>query len=144
MNTGGTSTTYNKITTYDGISSTHTLYTTVPSDGISQGQIYKFKYRAVNSYGESDYSDEVDGGISSFPATPSAPTKLQSESGETFITLQWAQSANTELPVIGYVLNMDDGYGGSYTQVYNGKNYPNVLKYTLTGLNTGLTYKFTL
>lgn len=90
MNTGGTSTTYNKITTYDGISSTHTLYTTVPSDGISQGQIYKFKYRAVNSYGESDYSDEVDGGISSFPATPSAPTKLQSESGETFITLQWA------------------------------------------------------
>ena len=39
---------------------------------------------------------------------------------------------------------MDDGYGGDYTLVYNGMNYPNVFKYTVTGLSTGLTYYFTL
>ena len=59
------------------------------TDAITSGSIYKFKYRAVNSYGASDFSDEVDGGISSFPATPAAPIKVQSESGETYITLSW-------------------------------------------------------
>ena len=44
----------------------------------------------------------------------------------------------------GYILNMDDGYGGDFTPVYNGANYPNVLKYTVTGLKVGLTYRYTL
>lgn len=39
---------------------------------------------------------------------------------------------------------MDDGYGGNYNIIYNGKNYPNVLRYTVTGLTTGLSYRFTL
>ena len=39
---------------------------------------------------------------------------------------------------------MDDGYGGTLTEVYNGMNYPNVFTYTVTGLTTGLTYYFTL
>lgn len=48
------------------------------------------------------------------------------------------------MPVLGYLLNMDNGYGGSYTTIYNGLNYPNVFSYTQTGLTTGLTYSFTL
>ena len=39
---------------------------------------------------------------------------------------------------------MDDGYGGDSTLIYNGRNYPNVLKYTVTGLTTGLEYQFKL
>ena len=39
---------------------------------------------------------------------------------------------------------MDDGYGGDYSIIYNGLNYPNVFKYTITGLTTGLSYRFTL
>ena len=39
---------------------------------------------------------------------------------------------------------MDDGYGGNFKNIYNGKNYPNVLKYTIGGLNTGLYYNFKL
>lgn len=58
--------------------------------------------------------------------------------------MQWTTSADTELPVIGYVLNMDDGYESNYKVVYNGKGYPNVLKYTVGGLTTGLSYTFTL
>jgi len=141
-NAGGTSTTYTLVSTYDGSSSQHTM--SVGADSLVAGQIYKFKYKAVNAFGDSDFSDECDGGVSSFPATPTAPTKVAADSGETYITLAWTTSADTELPVIGYILNMDDGYGGDFSVIYNGKNYPNVLTYTVYGLNTGLTYRFTL
>jgi hypothetical protein len=60
------------------------------------------------------------------------------------VTLAWSVSADTELPVIGYVINRDDGYGANYRVVYNGKDYPNVLKYSIAGLQTGITYRFTL
>lgn len=39
---------------------------------------------------------------------------------------------------------MDDGYGGDSVVIYNGRNYPNVLKYTISGLTTGLEYQFKL
>ena len=45
-NTGGTSTTFAQVTTYDGQSSSATLTTT--DDGIETSKIYKFMYRAVN------------------------------------------------------------------------------------------------
>jgi len=82
--------------------------------------------------------------VSSFPAKPNPPSKVEIESGETYITLEWTASSDTELPVIGYVLKMDDGYGGDYKIIYNGKNYPNVLRYTMTGLTTSLPYRFTI
>lgn len=98
--------------------------------GMTAGVIYKFKYLARNEFGPSDFSDEVDAAVSAFPAKPSKPVKVENESGETYITLTWLQSSNTELAVIGYNLYMDDGYGGDYKVIYNGKNYPNVLKFT--------------
>lgn len=143
-NAGGTSTSYVKVADLSGSATEYTLYTTTPAHAITAGQIYKFKVITVNELGPSDFSDEIDGGVSSFPGQPLSPTKVESDSGETYITLQWLASSNTELPVIGYVLNMDDGYGGVYSVIYNGKNYPNVLKYTITGLTTGLQYRFTL
>jgi len=108
------------------------------------GTIYKFKVRTINDHGASEYSDEVDAAASSFPAKPNPPSQILAESGTNFITLQWLESADTELPVLGYTINMDDGYGGNFKNVYYGKNYPNVRKYTIGGLNTGLTYRFTL
>lgn len=141
VNTGSTSTVYNQITAYDGSSLS---YTVLGTDGITGGTIYKFKYLAVNSYGVSDFSDELDAGVSSFPAQPSAPTKDSATSTNSSITLVWTTSADTELPVLGYKLNMDDGYNGAFTTIYNGLGYPNVLTYTKTQLVTGLTYRFTL
>lgn len=97
--------------------------------------------RAWNAFGASDFSDEVEAGMSSFPSAPSAPTKVVASSGETYIALKWTQVADTELPVLGYLLQMNDGYGGdTFTTVYNGLNYPNVLTYTVTGLTSSLTY----
>lgn len=73
---------------------------------------------------------------------PTPPTKT--DVGLDYITLSWTQSADKDLPVLGYILLMDDGDGGSFNEVYNGKNFPNVLSYTKTGLVTGLQYKFKL
>jgi hypothetical protein len=66
------------------------------------------------------------------------------ESGPSSITLEWVTSSATELPVIGYVLNADDGLGGDFAVVYNGLNFPNVLKSLVSGLVTARSYKFTI
>lgn len=59
-----------------------------------------------------------------------------------YITLTWDESADKDLPVIGYQLERDDGYGGDYITIYNGKNFPNVRQYTASGLIRGLKYNF--
>ena len=71
-------------------------------------------------------------------------TKIATETGATYITLQWAKSQDTQLPVIGYQIWMDDGDVGDFTIVYDGLNYPNVLKHMVTGLITGREYQFKL
>ena len=91
---------------------------TVAVDGIVAGTIYQFMTLATNTYGDSDLSDEVYIGVGSFPIKPSSVTKVLQESGQTYITVSWSQSSDTELPVIGYRLNINDGQGGSvYTPV---------------------------
>jgi hypothetical protein len=67
-----------------------------------------------------------------------------SESTETQITLEWDTIADTELPVIGYVLRINDGVGGNvYTETFSTKN-PNIRKYIVGNLTTSLTYGFTI
>jgi hypothetical protein len=86
----------------------------------------------------------VAAGVSSFPAKPNPPTKIEAESSINSITLEWDASADTEMPVIGYVLRMNDGLGVDYSVIYNGVNFPNVRKYLVSGLSTGGTYTFTV
>jgi hypothetical protein len=144
VNEGSTSTTYNEVTSYDSFSSTHTV--TVAVDSLIAGTIYKFKYRAINLYGESDWSEELNAGVSSLPLQPNQVRKVESQSGETHITLEWDTSLDTELPVIGYSLKINDGVGGDvYTDVFAGGSiFPNVKKYIVGNLETGMTYGFTL
>ena len=72
--------------------------------------------------------------------------KVVAESAATYITLEWAASADTQLPVIGYALSMKDNSKGldEYTMVYNGSGYPNVRKYTVASslVKQGYTYTF--
>ena len=117
---------------------------TVVDDGLTAGVIYKLRVLAVNLYGSSELSDEVNAGVSSFPAKPQPPTKIDFESTQTSITLEWDVSADTELPVIGYILKMNDGFDDVFSVVYNGKNFPNVRKYLVKGLETSSIYYFTV
>lgn len=68
VNNGGSSTLYNNVTRYDGHSKSQTV--TISDDGLSSGVIYKFKYRAINIYGYSDWSEDLNAGLSSFPVKP--------------------------------------------------------------------------
>lgn len=132
-----------QVTTYDGQSSTHTV--TVAADTLVAGQIYLLKSRAVNAFGSGEYSEELAVGVADFPAAPASLTKVIAESSPTYITLEWAASADTELPVLGYRLSMRNDTEGdeTFTVVYDGLNYPNVHKYTVaSGVETGSTYSF--
>ena len=113
-------------------------------DSLTQGVVYKLRALAVNAYGSSELSEEVNAGVSSFPAQPNPVTKIGSESSQTSITLQWEASSDTELAVIGYVLNINDGSSDVYTVAYDGENFPNVRKYLVSGLETGESYSFTV
>ena len=147
-----------KVTGFDGLATTHTL---TVGDGaadhlLTAGSIYLLRSVAVNSLQDvlapagdalaySEASEELAVGLSSLPAAPASLTKVVSESTATYITLQWAQSADTELPVLGYLLSMKDHSAGddSYTAAYNGTNYPNVRKFTVAaGVVSGKQYTF--
>lgn len=57
--------------------------------------------------------------------------------------MSWDSSIDTELPVIGYVLKINDGVGGDYFSEVSSV-YPNVRRYTVSGLLTSQTYGFTI
>ena len=97
--------------------------------------IYKFKYRAVNSFGESEFSEELDVAEGSYPQKSSNLRKVESESGESWITLEWDGSNDTELPVLGYILRVNDGVGGNDFSLVT-TMYPNVRKYLVKNLAT--------
>ena len=114
----------------------------ITSDGLVAGSIYTFMQRSVNAIDSSDFSDTVEAGISDFPDQPT--TLSVSSIDSVSITLSWSISLDKQLPVIGYQLQMDDGYGGDFQTIYNGYNFPNVRQYTATGLTRGLEYRFQL
>lgn len=139
VNGGGSSNSY---TIVSGISEEPgtNVNVTVASGLLSPGSIYKFKHKAFNEVDDSDFSDTIDAGVSAFPDKPVSP--VVSSLDETSITMSWSVSADKNLTVIGYQLYMDDGYGGDYTIIYNGHNFPNVLSYTVDDLIRGLDYNF--
>ena len=96
----------------------------------------------MNAYGSSELSEEVNAGVSSFPAQPNSVRKIEAESSQISITLEWDTSSATQLGVIGYLLSINDGTNEEYTTVYNGKNFPNVRKFLVSGLGTGDSYSF--
>lgn len=58
---------------------------------------------------------------------------------------QWAESAEVDsIDIEGYILYMDDGHHGVFTSVYNGTGYPLTRSFLVSGLTSGLPYRFQL
>ena len=91
MNSGMSATSYSKVNSYNGSARSHTL--TADGDGLLAGISYKFKLLARNSYGVSDYSEELDAVIASFPLPNGSLRKVSAT--ETSIQLAWDASADT-------------------------------------------------
>lgn len=73
----------------------------------------------------------------------------------TDITIDWTRSSKTSLavnwvapsvvpssPITGYTLEMDDGNGGQFTQIYDGSQDSNALQFLIKHLTNGLLYRF--
>lgn len=60
----------------------------------------------------------------------------------TSLFVEWTQVADPDSPVIGYLLEMDDGLGGDFTEIYDGSYSPGVTSFLKADLMTGHAYKF--
>jgi hypothetical protein len=65
-------------------------------------------------------------------------------SGETYITLEWDQVLDTELPVLSYSILVNDGFGGSQFHYVVENLKPNVRSFLVSELRTGNQYDFLL
>jgi hypothetical protein len=88
--------------------------------GLVTGKVYRFITCAINLYGDSNFSLEVIAGLGNKTPAPSAPTRDISIYSEESMLISWGEVTASDLPVLGYVLEMDDGFGGLFSKVYDG------------------------
>ena len=102
--------------------------------GLTNGQTYTFRVRAVNSAGQSAAS----GSRTATPTTtaPEAPESLRFTPGDQQVTLRWRAPTNDGgEPITHYEYEQD----GSGTWISTGGT---ATSHTVTGLNNGQTYTF--
>ena len=131
---------FTQVANYDGISSSYSA--TQVNDGLEPGKTYRFKTRAKNLIGYSQYSVEAYIAFGNVPNKPDSPIRLASTT--TSITVEWTQPSSNELTTSGYILNMDDGQRTDLLPIYIGLNKPDVLSFAAGGLTTGLPYRFSV
>lgn len=94
---------WSNLTSYDGYSLSYVAGTT---DGLVAYQKYRFKVRAINSHGASDYSLELVAAVAPLPGQFAAISKLQSLSSNTSIMVSWAVPVSEVEPILGFKLRM--------------------------------------
>jgi hypothetical protein len=114
---------FTKLTTYNGKDLQYGATNSV--DGIVIGKVYRFRYRAINIVGLSDWSEEAYIAFGDVPPQPNAVTRIFSFRTE--ITVRWDEVIGGSLPVTGYILSMDNGQNSVLTPVYIGTNRPDIL-----------------
>jgi hypothetical protein len=123
------------------ISPSSMSYSTTSSDPI--GTTYRFRVIAINAIDESSPSSEAVIAFGDVPPQPATIVASECKTSETSIYVKWTP-VTTSWSVSGYVLNMDDGKLGDYSPVYIGTNRDDITAYTVSGLTTGLSYRFTV
>ena len=111
--------------------------------GLTNGETYRFRVRAVNSVGPGAESKPA----RATPATvPGAPRNLTLTSGSQYMMLIWERPAdNGGLPITGYeyIQKEEDGSFGNWTAIDNSApGEANETSYAVTGLKNGTIYSF--
>ena len=142
---GLTSSTY---TAVSGWTYGSTTWTIGVSNGLTVGHIFKFKHNVANVYFTSDYSDEIYVGLVDQSIAVTGLSRVTTLSSKTSITLTWDLMADGSTPagaIRGYRLYMiDPSISEDAKLVYDGNGYSQLNYYTVSGLTTGSTYKFTV
>ena len=110
--------------------------------GIAASKIYRFVLVASNQLGDSDYSNELIAGIANPPPAPLTITADSLLSNATSLYVTWSQVTTSDLPVLGYILYIDDGIGGDFNVAYNGSVNLQQLSYLASGLLSGRSCRF--
>lgn len=56
--------------------------------------------------------------------------------------MTWTAISASDLPVTGYSLEMDDGFAGPFTEIYNGRQNTQTLQAVVSNLIPQKFYKF--
>lgn len=131
---------FTQITRYDGTSLQFTV--TVGQDGLQVGKIYRFTSIAFNAYGDSSPSLEMIAGLGARPSAPAAPTRDSNLSEFQSMLIKWTQVTISDLPIYGYILQMDDGLNGDFAKAYDGSSNPMILESLVKGLTPARPYRF--
>ena len=125
------------------------LFTTSAAlDGLETGKIYRFKTTAFNKPQEtgaeqsSNFSLEVIIGCGANVPQPNEVTRDENFRSASSILVHWDPVASSDLPVTGYTLEMDDGLGGDFTEIYDGRENLQIFEYEVAGLVSQRLYRF--
>ena len=134
----------NEIANFKLIAETSILTATVGvDDGLVSGTKYRFVVKALNAFGPSESSPETTAAIGRRPLTPNPVRKVEQLSTLTTIVVEWDEvPAVDNIITKGYILYMDDGREGIFKVVYDGSENFYTLSYAVTGLETGLPFRF--
>lgn len=89
---------------------------------LTTGTVYAFRYRAINSVGASQWSVPLSVALAGKPSAPAAPFRSPTGNSESSIGVSWTALTGETLPVIAYVLYVDDGSSSDYTELYRGSS----------------------
>ena len=115
------------VSSYDGISPSHTLDSTV--DSLTTGLFYKLRFKATNVLGSGLYSNILKIALIDPPEAPYTPVRVDSASSLTSIGVDWyplVDGPNAGGVVTGYNLYIAVGVSGSYRLAYSGNGYPTI------------------
>ena len=111
--------------------------------GLTNGETYRFRVRAVNSVGPGAESKPA---IATPATVPGAPRNLTTTPGDQRVTLIWERPTdNGGLPITSYqyIQKEEDGSFGSWVSIDDsGPRGANETSYTVTGLKNGTIYSF--
>ena len=109
---------------------------------LSSNTTYRFTLVLTNAFADSSQSNAVSVHTSTTPLQISAPTVDWTLSSKTTLYIKWASVFDSTASILGYILSMDDGNGGVFTDIFEGVFEPSIFSYYVTGLITGLQYRF--
>lgn len=127
------------VTSYDGISQTHTLDVSVDTF-LVPGIIYDIRISAQNLIGSSEYSDHLRQALSALPISPINLRRVETSCTKTQIAITWDPVVDGYIPggiISGYMLYMANGTSSNYYLIYNGTDRPLIRTQIISGLVSG-------